>query len=104
FSSSVIFHTFVPEPMSCPLYFPFIIGPPGTTIVGRTTLAAPLMVQGGGRAQPVSNTTPSIGLPRIDSSASILARLRKSIAVGFNKVSPNDMIGNSNGKLHDSYT
>ena len=33
-------------------------------------------------SQPQSSTTPSIGLPRIDSSTSMLTRLRNSMAVG----------------------
>src|SRR5262249_7206666 len=55
-------------------------------------------------SQPMSRTTPSIGLPRIDSSTSMLARLRKSIAVGRSWVSPSDMTGNSSGKPPDSQT
>src|SRR6185436_10145067 len=41
FMSSSNFHTWVPLPIVCPLYLPFNIGPPGTTIVGKPTLAAP---------------------------------------------------------------
>src|SRR5260221_8228422 len=104
FISSSNFHTWVPEPISIPLYFPLSMGPPGTTIVGNPTLAAPITVDGVVLSQPVRSTTPSIGLPRIDSSASILARLRKSMAVGFNNVSPKLMIGNSNGKPPASNT
>src|SRR6185436_12679321 len=104
FISSSNFHTWVPDPIVCPLYLPFNIGPPGTTIVGKPTLAAPITVDGVVLSQPVSKTTPSIGLPRIDSSASILARLRKSMAVGFNKVSPRLIIGNSSGKPPASST
>src|SRR5215203_933247 len=104
FISSSNFQTCVPDPMVLPLYLPFSIGPPGTTIVGKPTLAAPITVDGVVLSQPVSNTTPSIGLPRIDSSASMLARFLKSIAVGFNCVSPNDIIGNSKGNPPASYT
>ena len=98
------FHTEVPEPMSCPRNLPLSIGPPDTTSVGMSTLAAPIMVEGVVLSQPQSNTTPSIGLPRIDSSASMLARLRNSMAVGLSSVSPSDIIGNSNGKPPASYT
>ena len=77
FMSSSNFHTCVPDPIVCPLYLPFSIGPPGTTIVGRPTLEAPITVDGVVLSQPVSNTTPSIGLPRIDSSASMLAKIPK---------------------------
>jgi hypothetical protein len=48
--------------------------------------------------------TPSIGLPRIDSSTSIDARLRNSMAVGRKLDSPSDMTGNSTGKPPASYT
>ena len=104
FISSSNFHTCVPEPIVCPLYLPFSMGPPGTTMVGNPTLAAPITVEGVVLSQPVNSTTPSIGFPRIDSSASILARLRKSMAVGFNNVSPKLMIGNSTGKPPASST
>ena len=73
-------------------------------MVGRSTLAAPIKVEGVVLSQPVSNTTPSIGFPRIDSSASMLARFLKSMAVGLSCVSPKDMIGNSSGKPPASYT
>ena len=39
-----------------------------------------------------------MGLPRIDSSTSMLTRLRKSMAVGRILVSPSDITGNSSGK------
>ena len=48
-------------------------------------------------SQPVSRMVPSIGLPRRDSSTSMLSRLRKSIAVGRSIVSPSDITGNSSG-------
>src|SRR5687768_9391578 len=86
-----------PEPIHSPLNLPLSIGPPGTTIVGKSTLAAPIIVDGVVLSQPVSNTTPSIGFPRMDSSASILARFLNNIAVGFSSVSPSDIIGNSTG-------
>src|SRR5204863_4497299 len=79
--SSDIDQTLVPEPMSWPRYLPESIGPPETKIVGRSTLAAPIRIEGVVLSQPPSSTTPSSGLPRIDSSASMLARLRYSIAV-----------------------
>src|SRR6186713_1243573 len=104
FLSVANFITSVPEPISFPWNFPFNIGPPGTTIVGRLTLAAPITVEGVVLSQPVSKTTPSIGFPRIDSSASMLAKFLKSIAVGLSCVSPNDIIGNSNGNPPASYT
>ena len=97
-TSSLNFQTCVPEPMSWPRNLPFSIGPPDSTIVGRSTLAAPITQAGVVLSQPTSRTTPSIGLPRIDSSTSMLARLRNSIAVGRSCVSPSDITGNSSGK------
>ena len=95
---SLIFHTPVPEPMSWPRNLPLSIGPPDRPIVGRLQLAAPIISAGVVLSQPISSTTPSIGLPRIDSSTSMLARLRNSIAVGRSCVSPSDITGNSSGK------
>ncbi len=66
----------VPEPMRSPLYQPESIGPPDTPMVGRSQLEAPMRSDGVVLSQPISSTTPSIGLPRIDSSTSMLARLR----------------------------
>ena len=74
--SSDIDHTLVPEPMSVPRYLPESIGPPETATVGRSTLAAPISNAGVVLSQPTSSTTPSSGLPRIDSSTSMLTRLR----------------------------
>ena len=101
---SLICHTPVPEPMSLPRNLPFNIGPPETPMVGKSQLAAPIISDGVVLSQPMSNTTPSIGLPRIDSSTSMLAKLRNSIAVGRSCVSPKDMTGNSSGKPPASYT
>ena len=66
--------------------------------VGRSTLAAPITSDGVVLTQPISSTTPSIGLPRMLSSTSMLARLRYSMAVGRNSVSPRLITGNSSGK------
>ena len=74
------------------------IGPPESTMVGRSQLAAPMRSAGVVLSQPVSSTTPSMGFARIDSSTSMLTRLRKSIAVGLRLLSPEeDMTGNSTG-------
>src|SRR5690606_32227254 len=91
-------------PISFPRYFPVSIGPPDTTMVGRSTLHAPITSEGVVLSQPQSNTTPSSGFARIDSSTSMLARLRYSIAVGFINVSPSDMTGNSTGNPPASST
>ncbi len=81
-TSSENFHTIVPEPMSPPRYLPLSIGPPVSISVGRSTLAAPISCAGVVLSQPESSTTPSTGLARIDSSTSMLIRLRKSMVVG----------------------
>ncbi len=103
-TSSLNRQTSVPEPSSAPRYLPFSIGPPDTTSEGRSQLAAPMTSDGVVLSQPHSSTTPSIGFPRIDSSTSMLARLRKSIAVGRRLVSPSDITGNSNGTPPASQT
>src|SRR3546814_4713861 len=97
-TSSDIFQTSVPEPSSPPRYLPLSMGPPDTPIVGRSHDDAPISRDGVVLSQPISSTTPSSGLPRIDSSTSMLARLRNSMAVGRSRVSPSDMTGNSSGK------
>ena len=63
---SLMLHTPVPEPSSWPRHLPLSIGPPETPMVGRSTLAAPISSDGVVLSQPMSSTTPSIGLPRID--------------------------------------
>src|ERR1700684_1551332 len=104
FSSSLKRHTAVPEPMSLPRYLPLSIGPPETTKVGTLQLAAPMTRDGVVLSQPHNSTTPSIGLPRIDSSTSMLTRFRNNIAVGRMLVSPIDITGNSRGKPPASQT
>ena len=73
-------------------------------MVGRSTLAAPINWPGVVLSQPPSNTTASMGLPRIDSSTSMASRLRNNMAVGRICVSPNDMAGNSSGRPPASHT
>ena len=94
----------VPEPTGLPRQLPDSDGPPDTPIVGRSTLAAPINSDGVVLSQPISSTTPSMGLARMDSSTSIEARLRNSMAVGRTWVSPSDITGNSSGKPPASYT
>ena len=67
-------------------------------------LAAPITSAGVVLSQPHMSTTPSIGLPRMLSSTSMLTRLRKSMAVGRRLVSPVDMTGNSRGRPPASHT
>src|SRR5204862_2772273 len=92
------------EPSSPPRYLPLSMGPPDTPMVGTSHDAAPISNDGVVLSQPISSTTPSSGLPRIDSSTSMLARLRNSMAVGRSRVSPSDMTGNSSGKPPASQT
>src|SRR4249920_3425738 len=71
--------TAVPEPMSRPPCLPLSIGPPVTQMAGTSQLAAPINKAGVVLSQPTISTTASIGLPRIASSTSMLARLRVNI-------------------------
>src|SRR5204863_1078477 len=103
-TSSLNDHTLVPEPISWPRNFPFSMGPPETPIVGKSQLAAPISSAGVVLSQPINSTTPSIGLARIDSSTSMLTRLRNSMVVGRISVSPRLITGNSNGNPPASYT
>ncbi len=103
-TSSDMDQMLVPEPMSVPRYLPVSIGPPETAMAGMSTLAVPIRSEGVVLSQPTSRTTPSSGLARIDSSTSIDARLRYSIAVGRISVSPSDITGNSSGKPPASST
>src|ERR1700692_3671416 len=73
-------------------------------MAGTSQLAAPITSAGVVLSQPHMRTTPSIGFPRMDSSTSMLMRLRNNIAVGRRFVSPEDMTGNSSGKPPDSQT
>ena len=75
-SSSERDHVFVPDPTRWPRYQPDSIGPPETPMVGRSHEEAPMSSDGVVLSQPISSTTPSMGLPRIDSSTSMEARLR----------------------------
>jgi len=74
------------------------MGPPVTTMAGTSQLAAPISRAGVVLSQPTSSTTASMGLPRMASSTSMLARLRVSMAVGRRLDSPLEKTGNSTGK------
>jgi hypothetical protein len=80
------------------------MGPPEITIVGTSQLAAPITSEGVVLSQPHISTTPSMGLARIDSSTSMLTRLRNSMAVGRMLVSPSEVTGNSSGNPPASQT
>ena len=103
-SCSLKRHRSVPEPMSLPWYLPFSIGPPETTRAGTSQLAAPMTRAGVVLSQPHKSTTPSTGFARIDSSTSMLTRLRNNIAVGRMLGSPVEVTGNSTGKPPFSQT
>ena len=96
-TSSLSFHTPVPQPSGAPRKVPLSIGPPGTTTAGMSTLAAAMSRDGMVLSQPPSSTTPSTGLARSISSVLIAAMLRQSIAVGRTLVSPRDTTGSSWG-------
>ena len=97
-TSSLSRQASVPEPMVRPRKLPLSIGPAETTIVGRSQLAAPITRAGVVLSQPTRSTTPSIGLARMLSSTSMLARLRNIIGEGRMFDSPSDITGNSTGK------
>ena len=92
-TSSDSLNTSVPQPRATPRKVPLSIGPPGTTIAGRSTDAAAMSSAGIVLSQPPSRTRPSIGLARNISSAAMAAMLRHSIAVGRTMVSPRDTTG-----------
>ena len=96
-TSSESFHTSVPQPSATPRKVPLSIGPPGTTIAGRSTDAAAISSAGMVLSQPPRSTRPSIGLARSISSVAIAAMLRHSIAVGRTCVSPSETTGRFSG-------
>src|SRR3984957_17097085 len=101
---SIILKTPVPEPSSRPRNLPFNIGPPERPMVGKSHEAAPISREGEVLSKPINRTTPSIGFARMDSSTSMLARLRNSMAVGRSCDSAKDMTGNSSGNPPASQT
>ena len=103
-TSSLSFQTSVPQPRADPRKVPVIIGPPGTTIAGKFTEAAPIKIAGIVLSHPPRSTTPSIGLARINSSVAIAIIFRHSIAVGRTKVSPSEIIGRFSGTPPASQT
>mmetsp|Transcript_25654 Transcript_25654/g.46307 ORF Transcript_25654/g.46307 Transcript_25654/m.46307 type:complete len:132 (-) Transcript_25654:669-1064(-) len=78
----------VPEPITLPLCRPFNIGPPDTTIVGKSVLHAPIKHAGVVLSHPTNKTIPSTGLALPISSTSIAHRFRYIIAVGLKQHSP----------------
>src|SRR5471032_321360 len=104
FTCSLSCQTTVPEPISRPWCLPLSIGPPLTAMAGTSQLAAPINNAGVVLSQPTSSTTASTGLSRIDSSTSMLARLRVNMAVGRRLDSPLENTGNSTGNPPASNT
>ena len=74
------------------------IGPTARYTTGTSALAAPISWAGRVLSQPPITTTASIGWARIISSTSMLIRLRYISEVGFRKVSPSEIVGNSIGR------
>ncbi len=96
-TSSLSLQTSVPQPSATPWNVPVFIGPPGTTIAGRSTDAAAMSSDGIVLSHPPSSTTPSIGFARSISSVAMAAMLRQSIAVGRTWVSPSETTGRLRG-------
>ena len=88
----------VQAPRRSPLYLEVIIGPPTNWTAGRLAETAPINWAGMVLSQPPIRTTASIGWALIISSVSIDIRLRYFMLVGFRKISPREMVGNSRGK------
>ena len=90
-------HSPVPVPIRSPRKTAAGRAPPVTTTVGRWALTAPMIAPGTVLSQLARRTIPSSGLARIISSISIASRLRYSMAVGFIRSSPSEMVPNSAG-------
>ena len=88
----------VPEPSSSARQLPRSIGPPVTMSAGTSAEMAPISIAGVVLSQPDSRTTASSGYARIHSSTSIAMRFLNSIVVGFMRISPSEIVGNSSGK------
>ena len=84
-------------PSTSPLKWPTSIGPTGSTIAGRSALAAAISCAGRVLSQPPISTTESIGWARTISSVSIAIRLRRNMQVGCEKLSWIEMVGNTIG-------
>ena len=60
-SSFLACHLMVPEPVRCPLYQPFSIGPTERAMAGMLAVAAAINMAGVVLSQPMVSTTPSSG-------------------------------------------
>ena len=95
--SSHIRHRSVPAPSARPRNIARGRAPPVTSTVGTLALIAPISAPGTLLSQLASTTRPSSGLARTISSTSMASRLRYSIALGFIRSSPSEIVGNSAG-------
>ena len=93
--SSHIRHSAVPVPIGWPRNRSTGREPPVTRTVGTLALIAPISAPGTLLSQLARMTSPSSGLARTSSSTSIASRLRYSIALGFMRSSPSEMVPNS---------
>ncbi len=93
--SSHIRQRAVPVPTGCPRNWATGRDPPVTSTVGTFALIAPISAPGTLLSQLASTTSPSSGLARISSSTSMASRLRYSMALGFIRSSPSEMVPNS---------
>ncbi len=80
------------------------MGPVGSTMAGRSALAAAITCAGRVLSQPPMRTTESMGCARIISSVSIAIRLRRNMEVGWAKLSPMEMVGKTMGRPPASMT
>ena len=90
--SSHIRHRPVPVPIGRPRNTRTGGTPPVTRTVGTLALIAPISAPGTLLSQLARMTSPSSGLARTISSTSIASRLRYSIALGFIRSSPSEIV------------
>ncbi len=88
-------HSAVPVPTGAPWNRATGRAPPVTRTVGMFALIAPISAPGTLLSQLARMTRPSSGLALTISSTSMASRLRYSIALGFIRSSPSDIVGNS---------
>ena len=93
--SSHIRHSAVPVPTGRPRNWATGREPPVTRMAGISALIAPISAPGTLLSQLASSTSPSSGFARTISSTSMASKLRYSIALGFIRSSPSEMVPNS---------
>ena len=87
----------MPAPSSRPWQDAGSAGPAVSAIAGTSAESAPISCAGTVLSQPPISTTASSGYARMHSSTSIDIRFRNSMAVGFIRFSPSEIVGNSSG-------